>query len=155
MRIPQIYCMMNSGKPLTDEVRQVLLINACDMAEAGNEFQKVKGRRYEGVIKSDLESLSYAGLTELRRPAWETHISVIRDEKSPNEAAWMKYEGEAIEFSYVPNLEFNGIYVWLPVVCERALDIREELGLSRNPFYNLHMTIGNRKEELNLNGEIE
>lgn len=63
MRIPQIYCMMNSGKPLTDEVRQVLLINACDMAEAGNEFQKVKGRRYEGVIKSDLESLSYAGLS--------------------------------------------------------------------------------------------
>jgi len=61
--IPQIYCMMNSGKPLTDEVRQVLLINACDMAEMGNEQQKVKGRRYEGIIKSNLESLSYAGLS--------------------------------------------------------------------------------------------
>lgn len=63
MRAPEIYCLMNSGKPLTDEVRQVLLINACDMAETGNEVQKIKGRRYEGTITSNLESLDYAGLS--------------------------------------------------------------------------------------------
>jgi hypothetical protein len=86
--------------------------------------------------------------SELRRPAWEAHISVIRDEKPPNESNWMKYEGETIEFTYTPDLEFNGIYVWLPVVCPKALDIREELGLNRSPFYNLHLTVGNRKEEI-------
>lgn len=86
--------------------------------------------------------------SELRRPAWEAHISVIRDEKPSNEADWLKYDGQDIEFTYMPDLEFNGIYVWMPVLCPNALDIREELGLPRNPYYDLHLTIGNRKEEL-------
>jgi hypothetical protein len=86
--------------------------------------------------------------SELRRPAWETHISVIRDEKPSNESDWLKYDGQDIEFTYMPDLEFNGIYVWMPVLCPNALDIREELGLPRNPFYDLHLTVGNRKEEL-------
>lgn len=82
----------------------------------------------------------------LQNPAWSAHISVIRDEKPRNEKDWMKYEGKKIEFKYSPELEFNGIYVWLPVFCNEALDIREELGLRRNPFFDLHLTIGNRKE---------
>jgi len=106
------------------------------------------GRYYRSLY----QMWSY-NVSELRRPAWETHISVIRDEKPPNESDWMKYDGQTIEFVYTPDLEFNGIYVWLPVTCNRALDIREELGLNRNPFYNLHLTVGNRKEE--LTGETE
>ena len=63
MKVPQIYCLMNSGKPLTDEVRQVLLINACDMAERGRERQEIRGRRYAGTITSNLESWCYVGMS--------------------------------------------------------------------------------------------
>jgi len=61
--IPNIYCMMKTGKPLTDEVRQVLLINACDMADARRKQQEIKGRGYHGIIKSDLESVNFAGIS--------------------------------------------------------------------------------------------
>lgn len=83
----------------------------------------------------------------LQQPAWSAHISIVRNERPPNEKAWKKYAGKPIEYTYIPKLEFNGIYVWLPVICDQALDIREELGLSREPYYSLHLTIGNRKEE--------
>lgn len=86
----------------------------------------------------------------MQRPAWEAHISVIANEMPPNIGLWRAYDGQEIAFSYEPAPEFNGIYVWLPVICERALDIREELGLPRQPFYPLHLTIGNNKyEEMN------
>lgn len=54
---------MKTGKPLTEEVRQILLINACDMADAGRMQQEIKGRRYHGIIKSNLESMNFSGLS--------------------------------------------------------------------------------------------
>ena len=60
----QIYCLMRTnGKPLTDKVRDILLINACEMAETGKEKQKIKGRDYEGLITSDLETTNYVGMS--------------------------------------------------------------------------------------------
>lgn len=56
-------CMMTSGKPLSDKVREVLLLNACDMAEEGCKEQHIKGRGYEGFITSDLQSVSYVGMS--------------------------------------------------------------------------------------------
>lgn len=60
---PQIYCMMTAGKPLNEKIRDVLLINACDMAESGREWQRVKGSDYEGFIESDLEPYCYVGMS--------------------------------------------------------------------------------------------
>ena len=85
---------------------------------------------------------------KLQRPAWETHISVIRDEEPLDEfkPLWDKYAGQEICFDYdMMNAGSNDIYVWLPVVCETALDIRAELGLPRDPIYPLHLTVGNFK----------
>lgn len=60
----QIYCLMRSnGKPLTDKVRDILLLNACEMAETGKEKQKIRGRDYEGLIKSNLETVTYVGMS--------------------------------------------------------------------------------------------
>lgn len=64
MKVPQIYCLMfTGGKPLTNEVRDVLLINAADMAMSGRERQEIKGRRYAGTITSNLESWNYVGMS--------------------------------------------------------------------------------------------
>jgi len=85
---------------------------------------------------------------KLQRPAWEAHISVIRDEEPIDglKPLWEKYSGQTIEFAYdMQAAEGDDTYVWLPVVCEAALDIRVELGLQREPYFPLHLTIGNRK----------
>lgn len=99
-----------------------------------------------GQYLRQLYSLSRWRTDILRRPAWEAHITIIRNEKPPKQELWEKYASLEVEFSYDLN-EANGndVYVWIPVVCERMLDVREELGLSRNPSLSLHLTIGNRK----------
>ncbi len=83
--------------------------------------------------------------SKIQRPAWEIHISVVRNEEPPNPELWMAHEGEEIEFEYHPPVQNNEIFYWLPVTCEKLLDIRERLGLPRQPDYDLHMTIGNNK----------
>lgn len=98
-----------------------------------------------GRYYRELYRLNYYSVHTIQRPSWGAHISIISDEKPPDETHWRKHEGKLIEFEYSYMLEGNGMYVWLPVLCEKALDIREELGLKRNPFYPLHLTIGNRK----------
>jgi len=82
---------------------------------------------------------------KLQAPSWAEHITVIRNEE-PSEASkalWQKHEGVSVDFSYLGGLETDGLYYWLSVECPRLLDIREELGLSRDPVYPLHLTIGN------------
>jgi hypothetical protein len=49
--------------------------------------------------------------------------------------------GRQISFAYDPNLRFNGEYFWLPVQCEELLDLREQLGLRREPRMPLHLTV--------------
>lgn len=79
----------------------------------------------------------------IQRPAWDEHISVVRNEEPPNKNLWNKYEGCEIQFTYQPNIETDGSYYWLPVECDFLLDLRVELGLSREPEFPLHLTIGN------------
>jgi hypothetical protein len=85
---------------------------------------------------------------KINRPVWEAHISVVRDEEPLGEykPLWERHNGDEIEFDYdLARPEWDDLYIWLPVVCEAALDIRQELGLVRQPAFPLHLTIGNRK----------
>ncbi len=79
---------------------------------------------------------------KLQRPAWESHISVIRGEEPTHLELWGSFDGREIEFQYNPALQTNGEYYWLDVECEALGDIREALGLSRNSEFNLHLTVG-------------
>lgn len=81
----------------------------------------------------------------IQRAAWASHISIVRNEEPPDPTKWYEYDGEEIEFDYTPPVQNNEIFYWLPVTCERLLDIREELGLPRQPAYGLHLTVGNNK----------
>lgn len=100
-----------------------------------------------GHYYRDLYQMANYGVHKLQRPTWDAHISIVSNEKPSNMSFWKKYEGVYVDFEYVPIAESNKLYVWLPVVCEKALDIRSELGLKRNPYYPLHLTFGNRKEQ--------
>lgn len=79
---------------------------------------------------------------KLQRPAWECHITVIRDEEPPNKELWEKYNGQEIDFQVIPQIETNGDYYWFPVKCDLALDMRQELGLGREPVLPFHVSIG-------------
>lgn len=100
-----------------------------------------------GRLYRELFTASTYRVHSLKRPAWEAHISVIRNEKPPKPDKWEAYKGKTAPIVYDPTkIEFNGTYAWIPVVCPAALEIREELGLPRDPYFPLHMTIGNCKD---------
>ncbi len=47
-----------------------------------------------------------------------------------------------IEFEYEPGVLDNGVYYWLKVKCPYLENLREYYGLSRQPKYGFHLTIG-------------
>ena len=75
--------------------------------------------------------------------SWECHVTVIRNEEPPVKLCWEKYASIDIDFEYGNEVSSDSMYFWVPVTCERALDVREELGLPRDPEYPLHLTVGN------------
>jgi hypothetical protein len=81
----------------------------------------------------------------LQAPLWGPHISVIRGEEPHDVRAWGEHDGAAIEFDYDPNARETDGYVWYPVECAAMLDLRERLGLAREPSPALHLTIGNAR----------
>ena len=99
-----------------------------------------------GRYYRELYRMESHGVRTIQRPAWDAHISVIANERPSDETHWRKYEGRLIEFEYLHRPDSNDLYVWLPVFCEEALDMREELGLKRYPYHSLHLTVGNCKE---------
>jgi hypothetical protein len=79
---------------------------------------------------------------KLNRPVWGTHVSIIRGEYIPNNKLWKLDENKIIEFEYEGGVESNDEYYWLKVSCPYLNDLREKYGLSREPRYGLHLTIG-------------
>jgi len=78
---------------------------------------------------------------KLTRPAWECHITIVRDEEPPNKQFWEKYNDLEVNFETVGEMETNGDYYWFPIKCQQALDLRSELGLGEL-LYPLHVSIG-------------
>jgi hypothetical protein len=79
----------------------------------------------------------------IQAPLWGTHISVIRGEEPPNAKEWDRLQGTEVEFEYEPVVQETDGYLWVAVACPGALDHREQLGLPREPYPPLHLTIGN------------
>jgi hypothetical protein len=84
----------------------------------------------------------YKSKPQLQKPAWNSHISVLRGEKPQNQNLWGFRNNEVIEFEYEDRLLTNDLYYWLPVKCPELLDIRECLGLPRQGIFNLHLSVG-------------
>jgi hypothetical protein len=78
---------------------------------------------------------------KMLRPAWQEHVTVIRNEEPPLQSLWQKYAGLSVDFCYNPLPRSNGAYWWVDVECPFLLEIREELGLS-SPEIPLHMSFG-------------
>lgn len=95
-----------------------------------------------GEYYRHLYSLACFRTQKLLRPAWVEHITVVRNEPPPNMVAWERHLGKCETFCYNPVPQTNGAYWWLAVECPSLLDLREELGLSREPLIPLHLSFG-------------
>lgn len=104
-----------------------------------------------GKYYRELYRLEHHGVHELLRPAWDSHITVLRNEEPPDEfkSQWGRYEGWEIPFVVFPPCETDGYYVWVSVESGFCHDLRKELGLSRWPLIDFHVSIGHTgiKEE--------
>lgn len=81
-------------------------------------------------------------LPKLQRPVWGAHVSIVRGEKISNTDAWGFAANKIINFEYEPGVSSNGEYYWLKVQCDELAAIREIFGLSRQPRFGFHLTIG-------------
>jgi len=80
---------------------------------------------------------------KLSRTIWGAHISFIRaTDKDINMKLWGLSANKIIEFEYEPGVLDNGTYYWLKVKCKVLSDIRKQYGLSAEPRFGLHLTVG-------------
>lgn len=56
-----VYCGINNGVQLGPRVCDILMFNAVDMIQCHNYTQRIKGRGYDGIIRSNLEIADFAG----------------------------------------------------------------------------------------------
>jgi hypothetical protein len=85
---------------------------------------------------------------ELVRNLRGTHITFINDRmdaKTFNQFAEL-FAGKEIDFYVETEPRSNGEHWWLRVHCPEAESIREIMGLSREPFFGMHLTLGRAEE---------
>jgi len=81
---------------------------------------------------------------ELNKNLRGTHVTFISDklDESIFEEAAKIFDGKEIEFYIDNEPQTSGRYWWLRVYCPDAEIIRESMGLSRHPYFGLHLTLG-------------
>ena len=81
-----------------------------------------------------------------------THVTIISDKISQEkfDKIARKYNGKEITFFYEIEPRTNIKHWWLRVHSPQAESIREEMGLSKEPYFGFHLTIG-YLNDLNLN----
>ncbi len=81
------------------------------------------------------------------------HITIISDRMNENvfNEVGKIYHGKKITFYYELEPRTNTKHWWLRVHCPEAEDIREIAGLSRDPYFGFHLTIGHIETEDRLN----
>lgn len=84
--------------------------------------------------------------SKLTRPVWGAHCSIIRNENIPNKHLWGLEANQIIEFEYEPGVIDNKEYYWLRVKCKKLEDIRIKYGLTREPRFGYHLTVGRTTE---------
>ena len=95
------------------------------------EYPYANGEKYRG---------------KLTRPVWGTHISIIRGEFIPNMRLWGLEANKIVEFEYDGGVLDNGEYYWLKAKCPYLSHLRERYGLTPEPRFGFHLTIGRTTE---------
>jgi len=86
---------------------------------------------------------------ELNRNLRGTHVTFISDrlEKTIFDEASKLFNNKEIDFYVELEPRSNGTHWWLRVHCPEAETIREVMGLTREPYFGLHLTLGLSNEK--------
>ena len=88
----------------------------------------------------------------LNNPLRGTHVTFISDRM--NRELFMEgskvFNGKEVTFYYENIPRSNGSHWWLRVWSPECESIRESLGLTKDPYFGLHLTLGNANEK-NIN----
>ena len=86
---------------------------------------------------------------KLNRSIRGAHITFINDklERDIFDQASKLFNGKEIEFYVDIEPRSNSEHWWLKVYCQDAENIREVIGLKREPYYSFHLTIGYANEK--------
>jgi hypothetical protein len=103
-------------------------------------------RYYRHLYAKEHPYLNGGVSTKLTRPVWGTHISIVRGEYIPNIKLWGLDANKIVEFEYQGGVLDNGEYYWMKVSCPYLEDLREKYGLSRQPRFGFHLTVGRATE---------
>lgn len=81
---------------------------------------------------------------ELNKNLRGTHVTFINDkmDKDIFKQAAIVFNGKEIDFYVETEPRSSGEHWWLRVHCPESEIIRESMGLSKDPFYPLHLTLG-------------
>jgi hypothetical protein len=79
---------------------------------------------------------------KLMRPAWGTHISVVRGECPKNQEGWSSARGTKFSFKYQGIILSNESHFWIQVTSPQCLEFRRSIGLPEEPELPLHITLG-------------
>ena len=79
---------------------------------------------------------------QIMPPKWGPHISLLRGEEVQDRELLEEANGKTINFSYNPEVRWDGRHAYLDVESAEALELRKQLGLAEQPFYPLHLTFG-------------
>ena len=108
------------------------------------------------IIKTDCDlSRYYAWFLkkrfnlELNKNLRGTHISFISDRMDRDlfNQVSLLFNGKEIDFYLETEPRSNGNHWWLRVYCSDAESIRETCGLSREPYFSFHLTLGKANEK--------
>ena len=138
-----------SAEKMHKDYWMIINIVGDDGEDLGDYYRFLLSKRFGLRVQTsvtDREELTkyhYFGL-KLQKSAWATHVSVCRGERVESWNYFKdKYNGLEVEFEYSINPRTSGLHWWLNAKCDKALDIREEMGLQREGKYGLHLTLGN------------
>lgn len=93
----------------------------------------------------ELYRMSRYGANTLQRPENPTHITIVsKYQEKPLEWDLKEFDGTPVEYDYGIDATDDGTYIWLPVACTQAQEIRDYYRFGP-PHYPFHLTIGNRK----------
>jgi hypothetical protein len=81
---------------------------------------------------------------ELNKNLRGAHVTFINDRMDAKifDQFAQLFNGKEIDFYIENEPRSNGEHWWLRVHCPEAESIRELMGLSREPFYGMHLTLG-------------
>ena len=81
---------------------------------------------------------------ELNKNLRGTHVTFINDRMNTKifDQFAQIFNGKEIDFYVETEPRSSGEHWWLRVHCPEAESIREVMGLSREPFYGMHLTLG-------------